>query len=65
MNQQLFVASAATFKTVRSGSLSPDVMSNPQADSVGDAIAILQNATKVAQEIQEEVLRTDWGTWVV
>ena len=32
---------------------------------MGDAIAILQNATKVAQEIQEEVLRTGWGGDVV
>lgn len=32
-----------------------------EANSVGDAIAILTHAAKVAKEIEEEVLRT--GAW--
>jgi hypothetical protein len=47
------------------GSACCDVRPALQANSVGDAIAILQHATKVAQEIQEEVLRTGWGGDVV
>mmetsp|Transcript_39584 Transcript_39584/g.85519 ORF Transcript_39584/g.85519 Transcript_39584/m.85519 type:complete len:747 (+) Transcript_39584:59-2299(+) len=39
------------------GRLKGPVERKLQANSVGDAIAILQRATKVAQEIQEEVLR--------
>lgn len=39
------------------GRLKGPVERKLKANSVGDAIAILQHATKVAQEIQEEVLR--------
>lgn len=39
------------------GGLKGPVERKLQANSVGDAIAILQNAAKVAQNIQEEVLR--------